>query len=58
MHFHYKAFNYVMAADTKAEQLGRFSEIAGDPLTWSGRDNPVVNQIVADFARNRPNDSE
>ena len=58
MHFHYKAFNYVMAADTKSEQLERFSEIAGDPLSWHGRDNPVVNQIVADFARNRPNDSE
>lgn len=57
-HFHYKAFNYVMAADTKAEQLERFSEIGGDPLTWSNRNNPIVNQIVMDFAHNRPSDIE
>lgn len=58
MHYHYKAFNYVMAADTKTEQLDRFNEIAGDPLTWNRRADPAVNQIVSDFARNQSSDTE
>ena len=58
MHFHYKAFNYVMAADTKVEQLDRFNEIAGDPLTWTRRTDPTVNQIVSDFSRNKTSDRE
>lgn len=57
MHYHYKAFNYVMAADTKTEQLDRFNEIAGDPLTWNRRADPAVNQIVSDFARTQSSDS-